>query len=306
MLRDDGLREVTTPLVVAAPAAEPHIEPLRAELGYLSTSPELGMKRLLCAGSGPIFQLTAAFRRDEVGARHRPEFRLLEWYRLDATLDDTQRDVERLVGAAFAVAGRAEPPWQRVGVLSRLRADLDLELIGTERASALVSALERVSERAGVPLDPRVGAGDSDSATVAAWTELYTLWSVAWFDPWLARQGEVGVHLAEFPPALAALAQVSDGTALRCESFVGGVELANAYVELRDPIEQRRRFDAVNDMRVANGCERLPLDEAFLTALSDPGLPPCAGAALGVDRLVMLAAGRRDLGEILLDDATGC
>ena len=263
------------------------------------------MKRLLCAGSGSIFQVAPAFRSDEVGARHRPEFRLLEWYRVDAGLDDMMRDVEALVGTAGALTGPAVPSWRRVGVLDRMSADLGIGLRGDETAYALAPIVETVSRSVGIALDERVPASDPDAASVSAWTELYSLWSTHHFDPWLESLGDCGVHLCAFPPALAALSRVEDGVAQRFESFVAGVELANGYAELADPREQRRRFNAVNAMREASGWARLPLDERFLSALEGQGLPNCAGVALGVDRLVMLAAGRRDLGDVALcDDAS--
>ncbi|TPV96387.1 MAG: hypothetical protein B7733_05330 [Myxococcales bacterium FL481] len=302
-LRGDGLREVVTPAVVLAPAPEPHIEPQRGGGGFLSTSPELAMKRMLCAGSGSIFQIAPAFRTDEVGPKHRPEFRLLEWYRVGATLDAIQRDVEALVAAAFRAAGRDAPSWTRVDLLAKMRSDLGRPLSGSETAVELEPLLARLRSQLGLSSGSGPPARE-DAGTVAAWTELYSLWSTHHLDPWLLAEGPNGVHVSGFPPPLAALARVERGVALRSESFVRGVELANGYDELGDPTELRRRFAAVNRMRESEGRVALPFDHGFFNDLEQRGLPPCAGAALGVERLVMLASGHADLGDIVLSETT--
>lgn len=303
-LRERGLREVSTPVRVLAPAIEPYIEPIAAPPGFLATSPELAMKRLLCRGSGPIFQLSHVFRQAERGDRHSEEFHLLEWYRLGDDLTRVEADVEAVVAAVFLAVG-AEPParWLRIDFFSLFERTTGVPLRGDEDDEAL-RAVVGPALRAMV-WDGRPGPltnPDPGVRNLAAWTALFSAWSDLHLEPWLSLQGGVGVHLGEFPAALAALAQRSqqDGRAVahRVESHVAGVELANGYLELRDPAEQRRRFTSVNALRAALGQVSLPLDEDFLRELG--GLPLTTGMALGLDRLIMLACSCTRLEDISL------
>ncbi|MEM9458403.1 MAG: amino acid--tRNA ligase-related protein [Myxococcota bacterium] len=327
VLRGEGLCEVVTPVRLRAVAIEPYIEPVPAPPGYLATSPELPMKRLLGRGGPSIFQIAPCFRAAERGALHREEFRLVEWYRVGADTPALLRDVERLVGAVFeAVAGvldeppmgsPTEPPMEpprrfaRVGLLPLVEQTLGVRLRGDEDAVALRAALADVSVDLGDPLatptDARL-ATSPRARTLAAWTAFFSAWSDvcldAWLAAWLAAHPQQGVHVVDFPPPLAALSEVGPGAdgrpvAHRFESHVHGCELANGYRELRDPDEQRRRFEDVGALRAALGGPPLPLDEGFLADLR--GLPPCAGAALGLDRLVLLATGRRRLADVVIE-----
>lgn len=308
-LRGQGLREVSTPVRVRAPAIEPYIEPIAAPPGYLATSPELAMKRLLCRGSGPIFQLSHVFRQAERGDRHSEEFHLLEWYRVDATLAAIEADVEAIVAGVYAAAGAtssAPRRWRRDSFFEVFAATTGVGLRGDEDDAALRERLPAALREA--VWDGRPGPllhADPEVRALAAWTGLFGVWSDHHLDPWLLAQAEVGVHLGEFPASLAALSQSGElggrAVAHRVESYVAGVELANGYLELRDAGEQRARFVAVNRLREALGAPCLPLDEEFLGELAaPPGLPACAGVALGLDRLVMLACGRGRLSDITL------
>ena len=302
-LRAEGMREVSTPVRVAAPAIEPFIEPIAAPPGYLATSPELAMKRLLCRGSGSIFQIAHVFRRAEIGARHSEEFHLIEWYRVEAALAEGRRDVEALVAAVIEVAGGEGPRrWESHGILDVVDETLGVRLRGDEEAGVLAE----LAAARGLPL-VAVGLDDHDLEVrrLAAWTAFLSEWSDRHLDPWLLARAERGIHLGDFPPALAALAElveVGDGprVAARFESFVGGVELANGYQELRDAGDQRRRFVAVAGLRRALGLPPLALDQAFLGDLEGRGLPRAAGVALGLDRLLMLAVGASSLADISL------
>ncbi len=311
-LRGAGLREVSTPVRVAAPAAEPYIDPIAAPPGWLATSPELAMKRLLCRGSGSIFQLSHVFRRAERGDRHSEEFHLLEWYRLAGALAAVEADVEAIVGDVFAAVAEVLGPqkhaprrWRQASFFDVFAATTGVALRGDEDEHEL-RAVVTAELRAQV-WDDRPGPLHSDDAgvrTLAAWTALFSAWSDRHLDPWLLGQVDVGVHLGEFPAALAALSErgARDGRAVahRVECHVGGVELANGYLELRDPSEQRARFAAVHALRAALGEPALPTDDAFLAELRAPGLPVCTGMALGLDRLVMLACGRVRLTDVSL------
>jgi elongation factor P--(R)-beta-lysine ligase len=314
-LRGSGLREVTTPVRVVAPAIEPWIEPIAASPGWLATSPELGMKRLLCRGAGPMFQLSHVFRKAERGHLHAEEFHLLEWYRLGADEHQVMRDTEAIVHAVFEstraiveplTSGRApEPPrqWSRRGFLDLVHETLGLELAGDEDDAALRLALKAVSPTLAAALDPpkHVADADIEVRTLWGWTAFFSAWSDEALDPWLGRQ-TTGVHVVDFPVALAALAEAScDGcTAHRFESHVSAMELCNGYRELRRADEQRRRFATVARLRSRFALVALPMPEAFLTDLVELGLPACCGAALGLDRLVVLACGASALEDVTL------
>lgn len=315
-LRGQGLREVVTPVRLSAVAIEPFIEPLPAGAGgWLATSPELPMKQLLCRGAPSIFQIAPCFRAAEWGDRHREQFRLVEWYRLAGTLRDVQDDVERLVAAVHeAVAGvlddasipavAAPARWSRRGVVPLMEQTMGVRLRGDEDAVALHRALAPVSAALGDPLatvrEDRLSASPGAHA-LAAWTALFSAWCDRFFDPWLAKYDEPGLHVVDFPAPLAALSRIEGPVAHRFESHVRGIELANGYDELRDPDEQRARFLAVNELRASYDAPALPLPEEFLADLRDHGLPPCSGAALGLDRLVLLATGRARLSDIAIE-----
>ncbi|MEZ4453408.1 MAG: amino acid--tRNA ligase-related protein [Nannocystaceae bacterium] len=322
LLRGRGLAEVSTPVRVNAVAVEPFIEPIAAPPGLLQTSPELAMKRLLCRGSGSIFQVSHVFRRAERGARHSEEFHLVEWYRVDAPLEAVQDDVEAVIAAVFDALGAAPlPAFDRRDLLDLVAETAGLELRGDEPAERLSAGaasigLEVVDPGLAVGRDaPEIGGegdrrGCDDPAAVrdlAAWSSFFSSWSDRHLDPWLVDRGRRGIHLGGFPPALAALAALrdagrGDGSRLaeRFESHVGGVELANGYHELRDPAEQRRRFTVVNGLRRAHGLEPLPIDDDFLADLGGLGLPACSGVALGLDRLMMVAVGATRLADVSL------
>lgn len=288
-----GLCEVTPPVRLPAVAIEPYIEPVRADGGVLATSPELPMKMLLCHGAPDIYAIAPVHRAAESGRLHREGFHLIEWYRRDVDERAVRRDVEGLVAAVFEALGRSAPAsWTTFGFLPLLAQTAGVSLRGDEDAAQLDAA---------VPASWRVAIPETmpdEARDLFAWSALLTTWSDAVLDDWLA-QVEGGVHIVDYPPALAALAQLGRPRATehagplahRFESYVDGVELSNGYHELRDVEQQRARFEVVAALRRGHGSAALAEPKAFLQALKDPGLPPCAGAALGLERLVMLAHG---------------
>lgn len=301
-----GLREVMTPPLVDAVALEPWIEPLPAALGFVHTSPELAMKRLVAAGSGPIFQIVHVARAGEVGTWHREQFVLVEWYRTDGDLSRIVADVEQIVARVIADVARwcrapivAPHTWTRVGFLDAVAATMPGTLLrGDEDADALARAVPTL------PL-PLLRTHSIDARTLEAWTAFFSAWSDAYFDPWVQQRAAIGegIHLVEFPEPLAALAARAPDAHGRCtsgrfESHALGRELANGYLELRDPDEQRARFDRVAELRHAHDRPPLPMPEAFLAELH--ALPSCCGAALGLDRLVALAVGATSLADVAL------
>jgi elongation factor P--(R)-beta-lysine ligase len=289
--------EVETPLLVPSPGLEQHLDAVAAGGGYLITSPEYQMKRLLAAGLERIYQVCRCFRAGEHGPHHASEFTMVEWYRGYAALDEIVRDTEALVDAVVrAVAGRpiahvggraidVSPPWPRMTVRDAMRRWAGVEVAGDEPAEALVAAVR--------------GAGIA-IADGAAWDDAFFAAFLARVDPALAALDRPLV-LEDWPAPLAALARRKPGeplTALRFEAYVGGLELANAFGELTDPIEQRARFAHDQATRRARGRPVYPIDERLLAALAE-GLPPSAGIALGFDRLVMLATGAAAIDDVL-------
>jgi lysyl-tRNA synthetase class 2 len=277
-----GVLEVETPALSTAGATDPAIESVTASarsLGpaplYLHTSPEFAMKRLLAAGSGDIYQLCRVFRNDELGRWHEPEFTLLEWYRIGFDDERLMAEVAELAGAALAAAGEAAP--RRV---ARLRYAAALELaLGATPAAPTAELVARLEQRG---IDVPSGLAHDAVLDLAFATVV-----VASFD----AQALTFVH--DYPVSQAALARLKATTppvAARFELFCGGVELANGFHELTDPVEQRRRFEAERAARLRAGRQAPPIDEQLLAALA-AGLPDCAGVALGFDRLVALAVG---------------
>jgi lysyl-tRNA synthetase class 2 len=276
-----GVLEVETPALSRAGATDPAIESLIASprsLGaaphYLHTSPEFAMKRLLAEGSGDIYQLCRVFRDDELGRWHQPEFTMLEWYRVGWDEQRLMTEVAELVTTACAAAGRT--PTARVVRLEFAQAFETALGIGPDATTAELAAAVAAE---GVDVPP--GMAHDALLDLALGTVV-----LASFD----RTALTLVY--DYPASQAALARVKATTppvAARFEAFSGGIELANGFHELADAAEQRRRFTAERERRVASGRHAPPIDEQLLSALD--ALPDCAGVALGFDRLLALAAG---------------
>jgi lysyl-tRNA synthetase class 2 len=260
----EGFLEVQTPLLTSAPAPEVHIRPVPAGSGlFLSTSPELHMKRLLAAGFEKIFQVTCAFREGECGRLHHPEFTILEWYRLGANYKDLQQDCENLVRFTCRQIGPG-PGFNFRGVGLDFEADWERW-----------SVREAFKTFAGWEPGPNP---DEDR-----------------FDLDMAQKVEPNLGfpspciLEDYPKSRAALARIKPEdpeVAERFELYWAGIELANGFSELTDPDEQRVRFQsAIAAKRQTEGIA-YPLPDAFLSSLKHLG--PCAGIAFGVDRFVML------------------
>lgn len=269
--------EVETPLLVPSPGLDLHLDAVGADGGFLITSPEYQMKRLLVGGVPRLFQLAHVLRKRELGARHNPEFTMLEWYRAFAPMDAVVADTEQLVAGiatAFAdrpvlvVGGRellVEPPFERM---------------------AVAEAFHRF---AGVGADEALALADEDE-------ERFYRLLVDRVEPALAALDRP-VFLVDYPASQASLARRKADDPRVCERFelyVAGVELCNGFGELTDPVEQRARFDRDQRARAAQGKPVYPKDERFLAALEE-GMPPSAGNALGLDRLVALVLGEAEI-----------
>ena len=296
--RERGFLEVDPPIAGKHPNIDPNIFPVKiadatgkAARFYLHTSPEPAMKKLLAAGSGDIFFLGKVFRDREGSPLHSPEFTMLEWYRVGGDAEAVMRDVEELVrtvartDAGEAVVhrdGREIPvdgPWRRWEMDDAFR---ELLGVGMEGEKELREALDRGGMRPGAD-EP--------------WEDLFFRACLDVVEPALAGRG--ACFLTGYPSALAAMARRRagrPGVSERFEGFVAGVELVNGYEELTDPMEQEERLLALAERHRRSTGETLPVDPDFLEALRH-GLPPCAGAALGVDRLVMLLLGKDDIAD---------
>lgn len=282
-MREQDMLEIEAPLLSRAGSPELHLDSLRVPEafpdgapGWLGTSPEFHLKRLLAAGAGSVYSVARVFRAGEAGRHHNPEFTMVEWYRLGAGYTQLMDDLEGLLGRLLPAALLRDGPERLTYREAFLRhAGLD----------PFAASLEQLRSRCRTP-----GEGDRDTL----------LDRIAGFDVY-PRLGDGRISLIrDFPASQASLARVRPGdppVAERVEAVVAGVELVNGFVELSDAAEQRRRFAADREARRLEGRDCPATDERFLAAL-EAGLPDCAGAALGFDRLAMLALGAGSLAQV--------
>jgi elongation factor P--(R)-beta-lysine ligase len=292
-----GYTEVETPYAVPTPGEEVHLSAFRTErvhpdgrreLLWLHTSPEFAMKKLLSAAAGPIFQLARVWRNGEGSDLHAAEFTMLEWYRPGADMDSLIEETSALLRAVL-------PP-----------------MVSCRGVTTELSSIERLTvanafaRHAGA--DVLATAGDAPALAAAAgarlraeetWEDLFFRLLLERIEPRIGRAHPT--FLTHWPAAQAALARRAPAdprVAERFELFVCGIELANAFVELTDPGEQRERFEADRARRHGLSGPDWPLDEDFLAALAF-GMPPSAGIALGFDRLAMIASGAERIDQVL-------
>lgn len=296
---DEGFLEIQAPLLVKGACPDAHLEPLHAGGdAYLTTSTEYQIKRMIVGGFDRVFTLTQNFRGSDVGGRHNPEFTMLEWARTYASLEDIERDAEALVKRAFRAvhpdtttlrwAGREvriDGPWERITVREALARHL-----GIEAAPDLSPASLR-SEVARLGLDVPASFLDDDALLVSYLID--------------AMQPRLGApaptFLCDWPAFMTSSAAILDGApalADRSELLVAGLELSDGFPSLRDPDLQARLFDRENARRRDEGRDPVALDARYLAALRE-GIPPGAGMALGIDRLVMILTGRERIRDVL-------
>jgi lysyl-tRNA synthetase class 2 len=293
-----GYMEVETPYAVPTPGEEVHLSAFATErisaAGertklWLHTSPEFAMKKLLAGGAGPIFQFARVWRNGEGSDLHAPEFTMLEWYRPAATMAD-------LIAETFALLRAVLPPVvQCRGIATELAGYETLTM--ADAFFRYVGADVLATEGDAAALAGQAGATLRDGET---WEDVFFRLLLERIEPRIGR--ERPTFLTHWPAAQAALARrdpADPRVAERFELFVCGIELANAFVELTDPVEQRARFVADRARRRAIvGADDWKLDEDLLAAL-ESGLPPCAGIALGFDRLAMLAGGADRIAQVV-------
>jgi elongation factor P--(R)-beta-lysine ligase len=294
--------EVETPLLIRSPGMEPHLRAFetRSELGrqlYLPTSPEYAMKRLLSEGLERIYQICKSFRDEAEAPFHNPEFTMLEWYRAYADYRQIAEETEALIShVARRLLGSTRltfketnidlaHPWERLTVREAFarHSDIDGDPCGDPKrflTSALTSKVTSID-----------GDDDFDSAFFKIFLDQ--------IEPNLGAPRPT--ILTDYPASMGALAKRSSETpetAERFEIYIAGIELANAFTELNDPVEQRDRLTQESAERSAIGAPKYEIDERFLEAL-ETGMPPSGGIALGVDRLIMLLTDTPHISDVL-------
>ncbi len=313
-----GYLEVETPIAVPVAGQEPHLRPFETSFTpdrpvppggvegsrrlHLHTSPEYAMKRLLARGFGRVWQVARVFRDGEVSRSHNPEFTLLEFYAAPGDADAVMADLEQLVAeAARALRGSAAapsreghgrgakgppvdlaPPFERLTCREAFQRHAGFDPLLLD-ADALAQAARTVGVR------PAPGS---------SWDDVFTQVLLERIEPALGLSRPT--WLTEYPASQAALARLVPGdprVAQRFELYAAGLELANGFGELNDASEQRQRLEAEQRERARLGRDVFPVDERFLSAL--PGMPDAGGVAVGVDRLLMLLTGAKEIADVL-------
>lgn len=285
-----NILEVETPLLCRHGVTDPHM-PLMTSTAvdgyqpyYLQSSPEYAMKRLLAAGSGPIYQLCKAFRRSELGSRHNPEFTLLEWYRPGFDEEQLMTEIAQLLERCLGF-----PPSQRISYRDVFQQYVQLD--------PHTASLDRLIEAARQHTDFQMESDDRND-----WLNLLMAEVI---EPQLGLQ--VPLFIVDYPASQAALAQKARDergqlVAKRFELYLQGVELANGYLELTDPDALAERFSQEQQQRQALGAEPMLADSYLLSAMRS-GMPACAGVALGFDRLMMIASQAAHIREVISFDS---
>lgn len=271
--RTRQLLEVETPILSRYGVTDVYLTPMQTrchqQTYYLHTSPEYAMKRLLAAGSGPIFQLARVFRDDEWGRWHNPEFTLLEWYQLDYDHHQLMTQMDEFLQHMLGCA-----PLRKISYREAFMRICDVDVWETN-----VEQLRQICAR--FDLGEVFSREEADEDAY-----LFLLMSHVVEKALIQDGSPIAVY--DFPPSQAALAKINAGVAARFEVYCQGVELANGFYELTDPAVQRARFmqDLASRQHLSQACP--PPDESLLQAM-EHGLPECSGVALGVDRLLALA-----------------
>jgi lysyl-tRNA synthetase class 2 len=288
-----GFIEVETPVLqplYGGASARPfttHHNALDREL-YLRIATELYLKRLIVGGLERVYELGKNFRNEGLSPKHNPEFTVLEWYEAYADYLDVAKRCERLVQSVAQAVGYTgpldlSPPWRRETLAGAILDRTSIDILALRDRDSLASAMR--ARGLTVPADD-------------TWPQLVDELVSKHVEPTLIEP----TFLLDYPVEISPLAKghrETPGLVERFEAFIGGMEVANAFTELNDPDEQRRRFEGQRRLAVAGDSEAQPYDEAFIQAL-EYGMPPTGGIGIGIDRLVMLITGARTIREVIL------
>ena len=285
-LHQHGYLEVETPVIGRHGSTDVFLASMttnfRNQTYYLQTSPEFHMKRLLAAGSGPIFQIARVFRDDELGRWHNPEFSMLEWYRPYIDYHQLLLETADIIQSLLHCAPLIRISYQQIflNCCSIDPFNSSLEQLNTVLTMHNLKNILPTTET------------DQDQGLFLLMTHI--------IEPWLAQQDNL-FAIYDFPMSQAALAQIFEERALRFEIYYKGVELANGFAELTDPTLQHQRF--INDLhkRQQLALPSIPLDQNLLAAL-EHGLPMCCGVALGLDRLIALTLNQDNIAQAMSFD----
>ncbi len=276
--------EVETPLMCSAPVTDPFLDALTIQYHhktwYMQTSPEYAMKRLLCAGSGSIYQMCKAFRSDEMGKYHHPEFTMLEWYHIGFNHHDLMLEMDEFLQYVIQTKPARTLSYQQLfekylNINPHIISDTELNIIAQEKCN--------------IQDDKKL---DRDDYLNLLLTHV--------IEPELKSELNP-IFIYDYPASQCALAKIRQGTssvAERFEVYFQGIELANGYHELTQSSEQKKRFNQDLEKREKLTYPIVPIDHYLLSAMEN-GLPDCAGVALGVDRLVMIAAQKQNISDIM-------
>lgn len=274
--------EVDTPLLSISTNTDVHIQSITAtvnnQIQYLQTSPEFAMKRLLANASGSIYQICHAFRDEEQGRRHQPEFTLLEWYSLGFDYQKLMHQMQDLINDLSEAQNLFSKMTYHGSFQHYLQLDIENDSDDALRAC----------------VDKHINGIDSHQLQRADCLDLL-------ISEVIAKQFEGFTFVYDFPATQASLAKLNAENPLvaeRFELFYNDMELANGFSELTNANEQRARFEMDNQLRQASGLSTYPIDEDFLAAL-EQGMPDCAGVALGLDRLLMVLLKKKSIQQVL-------
>ncbi|MCF6435614.1 elongation factor P--(R)-beta-lysine ligase [Pseudoalteromonas sp. MMG022] len=282
--------EVETPSMCGASVTDVHLVSFKTRFVgpgnhqgqdlYLQTSPEFAMKRLLASGSGPIYQLAKAFRNEESGRHHNPEFTMLEWYRPGFDEFDLMDEIDQLMQLVLKCRPCTSMTYQQAF----------MDVLGLDPLSASLDELKQCASEHGYT---DIAATETNPDT------LLQLLFCMQIEPKIGIDAPCFVY--HFPASQAALAKLNEQdprVAGRFELYYRGMELANGFNELTDANEQTHRFEQDNQLRAQMGLPQVAIDQHFIEALKQ-GLPACSGVALGVDRLIMLALDKNRIDEVI-------
>jgi lysyl-tRNA synthetase class 2 len=299
--------EVETPALSLHSVTDPYlkafstIDPISGKTYYLQTSPEYAMKRLLCAGMPSIFYLGKAYRAEEKGRLHNAEFTMLEWYHLDFAMQDLIDEVIALINTIVRHAREGGHPWAQwtpafAGVTGKTTDDFSSQQFTYQAIFEKYCHFDPLS----ISITALKDFANQKNLQCPDWQDKDE-WLMYLFSECIEPQLITPTVVTHFPASQAALAQKDKNdprVALRFEVYIQGIELANGFQELSDPIEQRARFEKDNRKRETLGFQKMELDERLLSAL-ESGLPECSGVALGLDRLFMLALHKNAISEVM-------